>query len=200
MKLSMVFASAAAAVLVSTGAVAAPSLSITGGTPTSMFSFQGISTAGYASAASSSAVEYDIGATLTTLYYSDITFTFVGKEAGFKNVLFTFGNSQFSNTVAVGTSVTFKHVANGILNYGFQSNGAGPVYNNPNNQIGLMVNDAGTSALALFNDVHADRDYDDMGVEITVTAVPEVETYAMMLAGLGLMGAIARRRNKAKSA
>jgi hypothetical protein len=34
---------------------------------------------------------------------------------------------------------------------------------------------------------------------VSVTAVPEVETYAMMLAGLGLMGSIARRR-KAKNA
>jgi len=33
----------------------------------------------------------------------------------------------------------------------------------------------------------------------SVTAVPEVETYAMMLAGLGLMGTIARRRNKSKA-
>jgi hypothetical protein len=31
---------------------------------------------------------------------------------------------------------------------------------------------------------------------INVTAVPEPESYAMLLAGLGLMGAIARRRNK----
>jgi hypothetical protein len=31
----------------------------------------------------------------------------------------------------------------------------------------------------------------------TVSPVPEPETYAMLLAGLGLMGAIARRRNKA---
>jgi hypothetical protein len=35
---------------------------------------------------------------------------------------------------------------------------------------------------------------------VSVTAVPEVESYAMMLAGLGLMGTIARRRNKAKAA
>lgn len=31
-----------------------------------------------------------------------------------------------------------------------------------------------------------------------VSAVPEPETYAMLLAGLGLMGFVARRRNKAK--
>jgi choice-of-anchor C domain-containing protein len=31
---------------------------------------------------------------------------------------------------------------------------------------------------------------------VSVTAVPEPETYAMLLAGLGLMGTIARRRNK----
>ena len=29
---------------------------------------------------------------------------------------------------------------------------------------------------------------------VTISAVPEPETYAMLLAGLGLMGAIARRR------
>jgi hypothetical protein len=34
---------------------------------------------------------------------------------------------------------------------------------------------------------------------VTITPVPEPETYAMLLAGLGLMGAIARRRNKSKS-
>jgi hypothetical protein len=34
---------------------------------------------------------------------------------------------------------------------------------------------------------------------ITVTAVPEPETYAMLLAGLGLMGTIARRRSAKKS-
>jgi hypothetical protein len=32
---------------------------------------------------------------------------------------------------------------------------------------------------------------------LSVTAVPEPETFALMLAGLGLMGTIARRRNKA---
>lgn len=35
---------------------------------------------------------------------------------------------------------------------------------------------------------------------ISVTAVPEPETYAMLLAGLGLMGCIARRRKHSKAA
>jgi hypothetical protein len=39
--------------------------------------------------------------------------------------------------------------------------------------------------------------FDNIRVSAPVAAVPEPETYAMLLAGLGLMGAIARRR-KAK--
>ena len=35
---------------------------------------------------------------------------------------------------------------------------------------------------------------------VSVTAVPEPETYAMLLAGLGLMGGIARRRKQAQAA
>jgi hypothetical protein len=34
------------------------------------------------------------------------------------------------------------------------------------------------------------------GTQITITPVPEPETYAMFLAGLGLMGAVARRRKQ----
>jgi hypothetical protein len=37
-------------------------------------------------------------------------------------------------------------------------------------------------------------------VTLMATPVPEPESYAMLLAGLGVMGAIARRRNKADSA
>lgn len=36
--------------------------------------------------------------------------------------------------------------------------------------------------------------YNATGVTLTVTAVPEADTYAMLLAGLGLMGAMVRRR------
>lgn len=39
----------------------------------------------------------------------------------------------------------------------------------------------------------------DGGYTIHIAAVPEPETYAMLLVGLGLMGSIARRRNRAST-
>jgi hypothetical protein len=48
-----------------------------------------------------------------------------------------------------------------------------------------------------FNDSLAvDGDYDDFVIGLTVTAVPEPETFALMLAGLGAIGFIARRRRQ----
>ncbi len=42
--------------------------------------------------------------------------------------------------------------------------------------------------------------YQNGSVTISVTAVPEPETYAMLLAGLGLMGAVVRRRKIGQAA
>ena len=46
-----------------------------------------------------------------------------------------------------------------------------------------------------FNDgLRVDADYDDMVIGLKVNAIPEPETYALMLAGLAAVGFIARRR------
>ena len=51
-----------------------------------------------------------------------------------------------------------------------------------------------------FNPIGGVTQYADMGAfAVNTQAVPEPETYAMLLAGLGVMGAVARRR-KAKQA
>jgi len=54
----------------------------------------------------------------------------------------------------------------------------------------------GTYDLILgFNDgMRVDSDYDDLVVGLQVTAIPELQTYASLLAGLGVVGFMAKRR------
>ena len=49
-------------------------------------------------------------------------------------------------------------------------------------------------SLVLARDNDAGEQYQINSISLSVAAVPEVSTYAMMLAGLGLVGAMARRR------
>jgi hypothetical protein len=51
---------------------------------------------------------------------------------------------------------------------------------------------ANTSSLNFPGSPASDRQY--MTVNFDVAAVPEPETYAMLLAGLGMLGAVARRK------
>ena len=66
----------------------------------------------------------------------------------------------------------------------------------------LSLSFAGTSAGNYYLKVIGEANGTSGGLytgAISVTAVPEPESYAMLLAGLGVMGAIAMRRNKRKT-
>lgn len=151
------------------------------------------------------------GHLLLTEAAASVTFTLVGQETRLNNT-FSAGGQTLSNFTHgkkgdkvgkggghmsnLGASFSFENVAAGLLNFGFLSNGAGALRGNGHAATGLMLADDKRSALILFNDRGGDRDFDDMVVMLSVSPVPEPATYAMLLGGLGLLGLMARRRQR----
>lgn len=135
---------------------------------------------------------------------ADLVFTFVGKEAAYNNVFKDYTSNthvagSFSNNGSVANSTTFSTHANaGSLTFSFFSNGStNSVFSNGNSRIGVILSSNKQSALLMFNDTASDKDYDDMVVKVSIlSAVPEPETYALMLGGLAVVGAVARRRKQ----
>jgi hypothetical protein len=146
-----------------------------------------------------------------------LTATFLGFEA-IDTDTFTFSLGAFgtlNNKGALNASISGP-VAAGLLNFSFADlfqatsvgNGGNPgsdftsyaVLGNFNGAIFTPATLGGAYDLIIgFNDgLRVDADYDDMVVGLKVTAVPEPETYALLLAGLGAVGFIARRRQRTR--
>jgi hypothetical protein len=146
---------------------------------------------------------------------ADLTFTYLGRAAGHINS-FTYdfaGANQngFFTTAPQGTNFEVRVSDQGFLELQFTDNTkpltalSGYVGANSNNsRIGFLdvseINfgdGGGFDYLILFNDNYSDTDYNDMVVGVkAVQAIPEPETYALMLAGLGVVGFMARRRRQ----
>ena len=132
-----------------------------------------------------------------------ITATFLGKEAlDTDTFAFTLGGITLFNTGAVGATSSTA-VPAGALGFSFLDMTTGNLsasYGVLGSVVGGAFVPYTTAAYQLvlgFNDgLNVDGDYDDMVVGLSVTAVPEPETYALLLAGLGAVGFIARRRQK----
>jgi PEP-CTERM motif len=147
-----------------------------------------------------------------------LTATFLGFEAQDTDTYtFTAASGTMSNKTAVAdVTKIFGNVAAGLLNFTFMDTFTGASVGNGGGGGGtgmfdtFMVFGTGTGTsfvpytkgglydLVLgFNDsAQVDGDYDDFVVGLKVAAVPEPETYALLLAGLGAVGFIARRRRQ----
>lgn len=151
---------------------------------------------------------------LLTDQLGTIAFTYLGNESGYNDKLLTLaGSTILTEANSVGTTVSRAVNAFGAINFKFEGNTGLYAINglmsgwSSGTSIGLIGKDMNVNGKSFdfvlgYNDsAGAARlgDWDDfvVGVKFTpVSAVPEPESYAMMLAGLGLLGTIVRRRKK----
>jgi hypothetical protein len=140
-----------------------------------------------------------------------LTATFLGFEAlDTDTFTFSLGSGTLSNKGTVGDSIS-GNVGAGMLNFTFRDTFAGTLIGNGQNLgdftsyavLGSFVGSVFTpftlgntyDLILGFNDgLRVDADYDDMVIGVRVAAIPEPESYALMLAGLAAVGFIARRR------
>jgi hypothetical protein len=140
-----------------------------------------------------------------------ITATFLGKEAAHINQFYVNGGLVFNNLAAApstygpfyaGTPLNFKfkdatdgsEVANGGNLLAFASYVVLGSYDTAGAFTAYTKGGEFDYVLGFNDGLKIDADYDDLVVGIKVSVVPEPETYALMLAGLGIMGFVARRR------
>jgi hypothetical protein len=96
--------------------------------------------------------------------------------------------------------------ADGALDFAFEGDIGSFAINggswSPNASIGLIAEGYNGSLGAFdyiigYNDSFSPHnDWDDLVIGVNIAPIPEPETYAMLLAGLGLMGFVARRRKQ----
>jgi hypothetical protein len=158
-------------------------------------------------------------ATLSSTTAGILTGTFLGYEA-LDDDTWTFSLASgtiFNKTAVPDVTAISGSVGAGALNFTFADLFTGTTVLNGGGGVGVngmftsyMVFGTGTGAgfvpytkgglydvVIGFNDgLQVDGDYDDLIVGLKVVAIPEPETYALLLAGLGAVGFIARRRQR----
>lgn len=142
-----------------------------------------------------------------------LTATFLGFEAiDTDTFAFTLGSGILTNKGALNASISGP-VSAGLLNFTFSDLFTGTSVGNGQNlgeftSYAVLGSFAGSvftpftlggayDLILGFNDgLRVDGDYDDMVVGLRVAAIPEPETYALLLAGLGAIGFVSRRRTR----
>ena len=135
---------------------------------------------------------------------SDVTVTFLGKEAGYVNFAMETLDGQMLADTTPGQSITFTQNA-GLISFAFKTLGTNPAGVITNGVGGTSealdmafsaIFNGGKSVIALFGDGggNNDNDRDDMVVRIDVVPVPLPAGGLLLLTALGGVAAIRRRK------
>ncbi len=138
-----------------------------------------------------------------------VTFTYLGSNAGDKN-RFTFDVAGYflskgAAVSSVGDSLSLR-LNSGVLDFNFKDTyRANPAAANGSDFSRFAFTEVTSGPgfgtydyFVSFNDYGSkDHDFNDLVVGVSVSPIPEPETYALMLAGLGVVGFMARRRKQA---
>lgn len=143
---------------------------------------------------------------------AEITYTFMGAEAGNTNFVAVLGDGLFANNgwfaSNPGDQITSTQSSSGLLQFAFGTaapiQALGVFFNNalafpssPNFAMGFSAIDD-DSFFVMFDDIASgDRDFDDLVVRVDVAAVPLPAGILMLLTALMGMGALRRYQRAA---
>ena len=134
------------------------------------------------------------------------TLTYLGQESAYSDgVRIVVGGQTLTEGNHVGDRITGNLVAGQLLDFSFFSSDGSTATNGTSPNGGThstfarlatnMTTSRGTFQYVLgFNDTALHDDWDDFVIGVNVAPVPEPQTYALLLAGLGVVGFVARRR------
>jgi len=158
-----------------------------------------------------SGIEVTLPGPATDLY--DVSFTWLSTSASYNDLLYVKQPGGwtylFDNQNHTESPVVLSFAGGTTLHF-METTPFDVFYSGPDHPYGVRVAEDPLSATVfnlgfedLRNPACPEPDYNDVIIQLSYTrtgpgpVVPEPETYAMMLAGLGLMGFMVRRRNAA---